>query len=142
MTQIFFYHNTPDRIAAAAALIGKAYAQRKPILVYAPERDVAEALDRQLWVQPPTGFIPHADAASPLAPETPVLLTGDLETPAQTDRLFNLSPDVPPGFARFTSLIEVVGQSEEERQAGRKRVRFYKDRGYNVQFIDLAEARK
>ena len=142
MTQIFFYHNTPDRISAAAALIGKAYAQRKPILVYAPEREVADALDRQLWVQPPTGFIPHVGSASPLAGETPVLLTADLETPSQTDRLFNLSPDVPPGFARFTSIIEVVGQDEDERQAGRNRVRFYKERGYAVQFIDLAESRR
>ena len=142
MTQIFFYHNTPDRISAAAALIGKAYAQRKPILVYAPEREVADALDRQLWVQPPTGFIPHVGSASPLACETPVLLTADLETPSQTDRLFNLLPDVPPGFARFTSIIEVVGQEEDERQAGRNRVRFYKERGYAVQFIDLAENRR
>ena len=142
MTQIFFYHNTPDRIAAAAALIGKAYAQRKPILVYTPEPEAAEALDRQLWVQPPTGFIPHVEASSPLAGETPVLLTADLATPAQTDRLFNLSPDVPPGFERFTSIIEVVGQDDGERQAGRERVRVYKDRGYAVQFIDLAEARR
>ncbi len=142
MTKIFFYHNTPDRIAATAALIGKAYAQGKPILVYAPEREAAETLDRQLWVQPPTGFIPHVDAASPLAGETPVVITADLETPTQTDRLFNLSLDVPPAFARFTSVIEVVGQDEAERHAGRERVRFYKDRGYDVQYFDLGEARR
>ena len=142
MTQIFFYHNTPDRIAASAALIGKAYAQGKPILVFAPEREVAETLDRQLWVQPPTGFIPHVDSLSPLAGETPVLIAGDLDAPAQTDRLFNLSADVPPGFSRFASIIEVVGQSEAERQAGRERVRFYKERGYTVQFFDLAEPRR
>lgn len=142
MTKIFFYHNTPDRIAATAALIGKAYAQGKPILVYAPEQETAEALDRQLWVQPPTGFIPHVDAASPLAGETPVLICAELETPAQTDRLFNLSLEVPPAFARFTCVIEVVGQDDGERLAGRERVRFYKDRGYEVQYIDLGEARR
>lgn len=142
MTQIFFYHNTADRIAATAALIGKAYAQRKDILVYAPEREVAEQLDRQLWVQPPTGFIPHTGANSPLAAETPVLIAADLDAPAQTERLFNLASDIPPGFERFTRIIEVVGQSEAERQAGRQRVRFYKEHGHAVQFFDLAESRR
>ena len=49
--------------------------------------------------------------------------------------------EVPPGFSRFTSLIEIVGQVDDERQAGRERARFYKDRGYEIKFFDLAETR-
>ena len=139
MTRVFFYHNAPDRIAATAALIGKAYQQRKPLLVYAPDAEVAGTLDRQLWMVPPTGFIPHARADSPLASQTPVLIGDETESSMQNERLFNLSPDVPPGFSRFTSVIEVVGQSDEERQAGRQRVKFYKDRGYEIRFFDLSE---
>jgi hypothetical protein len=45
---------------------------------------------------------------------------------------------VPPGFARFASLIEVVGQGDEERVAGRQRARFYKDRGYDITYVDLS----
>ena len=71
MTQIFFYHNAPDRIAATAALIGKAFAQKKALLVYAPD--------------------------------------------------------------------QVVGRNEDERLAGRLRVKHYKDHGYEVSFKDLAE---
>jgi hypothetical protein len=57
---------------------------------------------------------------------------------AQDERLFNLSNDeVPPGFSRFASLIEIVGQGEEERADGRQRARFYKDRGYAVRYVDL-----
>lgn len=138
MTQIFFYHNAADRIAACAALIGKAFAQKKPLLVYAPDAEVASALDRQLWMLPPTGFIPHVRAGSPLAAETPVIIAGDLENPPQDERLINLAAGVPPGFARFASLIEVVGQEDGERQAGRERVRFYKDRGYEIRYFDLA----
>lgn len=139
MTQIFFYHNAADRIAAIAALIGKAYRQRKPVLVYAPEAHVAGALDRQLWLQPPTGFIPHVSDSSPLAGETPVIITGDPDSALQHERLINLSEEVPPGFTRFTSVIEVVGQDESERQSARARVKFYKDRGYAIQYFDLAE---
>lgn len=138
MTQIFFYHNARDRVGAAAALIGKAFAQKKALLVYAPDADLAAALDRQLWTQPPTGFIPHVDVDSPLAGETPVLFASTLDSVPHDERLFNLSSQVPPGFARFSSLIEVVGQSDEERADGRLRARFYKDRGYDVRYVDCA----
>ncbi len=141
-TRIFFYHNAVDRIAATVALIAKAFAQRKAILVYAPEAEIASALDRQLWMQPPIGFIPHVRSDSPLAVETPVLIADQLESPAQNERLerlLNLSSDVPPGFSRFTSLIEVVGQNDEERHAGRQRAKFYKDHGYALQYFDLSE---
>jgi DNA polymerase-3 subunit chi len=138
LTQIFFYHNAADRIAAAVALIGKAFAQRKALLVYAPEPEVASTLDRQLWMQPPTGFIPHVRSSSPLAAETPVLIADDLEALPQDERLINLSAEVPPGFSRFTSVVEVVGQESAERLAGRERVRFYKDRGYDIKYFDLS----
>ena len=75
MTRVFFYHNAADRIAATATLIGKAVSQKKSLLVYAPEPEVAAALDRHLWMHPVTGFIPHVDVNSPLAGETPVLIT-------------------------------------------------------------------
>ena len=139
MTRIFFYHNAPDRIAAAAGLIGRACRQGKPVLVFAPQADIADALDRQLWISPATGFVPHVRSTSPLAAETPVVITDDPEAAAQHERLFNLSAEVPPGFSRFTSVIEVVGQEAGERQTGRERARFYKDRGYAIEYFDLAE---
>ena len=139
MTQIFFYHNAADRIAAAAALIGKAYQQKKALLVFAPDAEIADMLDRHLWMHPSTGFVPHVRSNSPLAGETPVLIAGTLDSLPQNERLFNLSAEIPPGFSRFTSVIEVVGRQETERLAGRQRVKFYKDRGYEIKYIDLAE---
>lgn len=139
MTQIFFYHNASDRIAAVAALIGKAYAQKKALLVFAPDAELAATLDRHLWMHPPTGFVPHVRADSPLAVETPIVITDSLDASAQTERLFNLADSVPTAFSRFTSVIEVVGRADDERQTGRERAKFYKDRGYEVKFIDLAE---
>lgn len=137
MTQVFFYHGAADRILAAAGLIAKACAQKKALLVYAPDPAVASALDRALWVHNPTGFVPHVDAASPLAAETPVLITGNLEQLPQDERLMNLSGEVPPGFSRFSSLIEVVSEVPEIRQPARERFKFYKDRGYEIQTLDL-----
>ncbi len=140
MTQIFFYHNAADRIAAISALIGKAYLQSKPLLVYAPDAEAAGALDRQLWMVPATGFVPHVCANSPLAAQTPVLIADSLDrVDGLPQRLVNLSSEIPPGFSRFGSVIEVVGQPDEERSAGRERVKFYKDRGYEIKYIDLSE---
>lgn len=138
MTQVFFYHGASDKIAAACALLGGAYAKKKAMLVFAPEKDIANSVDRMLWTHSALSFIPHCRADSPLAAETPILITDTLETIPQDERLMNLSQSVPPGFSRFQNLIEVVGQAEDERSAARERVKFYKDRGYEVRYFDLS----
>lgn len=139
MTQVFFYHGAADRIAAACALLGGAYAKKKPMLVFAPDQRVAESLDRMLWTHPALSFVPHCQKDSPLAGETPILITDNLDSLPQDERLMNLSRDIPPGFSRFESLIEVVGQDEADRSAARERVAFYKERGYEVRYFDLSD---
>lgn len=138
MTQVFFYHNASDPIAAAASLIGKAFAQKKPLLIHAPDAAVADALDRALWQHPPGSFVAHVRADSPLAAETPVLITDNLDAPPQCERLFNLAADIPAGAGRFASIIEVVGDDPEARARGRERVRRYRELGFAVSFFDLA----
>lgn len=138
MTQVFFYHGASDKIAAACALLGGAYAKGKPMLVFAPDKAIANGIDRMLWTQPALGFVPHCQADSPVAAETPIVITDTLDNIPQDERLMNLSQIVPPGFSRFQSLIEVVGQEEDERSAARDRVKFYKDRGYEVRYFDLS----
>ena len=139
MTQVFFYHGASDKIAAACALLGGAYAKKKPMLVFAPEKEVADSVDRALWTQSALGFVPHCRADSPLAAETPILITDNLEQLPQDERLMNLSQVIPPGFSRFHSLIEVVGREEADRNSARERVKFYRDRGYEVRYFDLGE---
>ncbi|MDR1162420.1 MAG: DNA polymerase III subunit chi [Candidatus Accumulibacter sp.] len=141
MTRVFFYFNAPDRIAASAALVAGAYRQKKQMFIYAPDAAIANAIHQQLWAVPATGFVPHVDASSPLADQTPVLIAASTESRRQTDRMLNLSDTPPPGFAEFDSLVEVVGRSDEEKSAGRERARFYKDRGYAVEYFDLQEKR-
>ena len=139
MTRVFFYHGASDKIAAACALLRGAYAKNKPVLVYAPDNDVANDVDRMLWTHSALSFVPHCRSGSPLAAETPILITDNLDLLPQDDRLMNLSEVVPPGFSRFHSLIEVVGREEADRGSARDRVKFYKDRGYEVRYFDLGE---
>jgi DNA polymerase III subunit chi len=141
MTKIFFYHGMNDRLPYALRLIAGAWAQKKAITIYAPEHGLAQQLDQMLWTQNATGFIPHCLGDSPLAAETPILIARseeELARSTQDQRLLNLSDELPPGFARFESLVEVVSQEEAVRNGGRERVKFYRERGYEVQFKDIA----
>lgn len=141
MTKIFFYHGIAERLPYAVRLISGAWAQRKALTVYAPDPRVAQQLDQLLWSQHATGFVPHCFGDSPLVSETPILIARnetELGHSAQDQRLVNLSNELPPGFARFESLVEVVSQDDEVRNSGRERVVFYRDRGYEVQFKDVA----
>ncbi len=133
MTKVFFYHGASDRLQAAAAWLQQAQLKRQAVLVYAPDAAIAEKLDRLLWTTPATGFLPHCRADSPLAARTPVLIAARLDSLPQEERLLNLSNDVPPGFSRFSELVEIVSGAEEDRLPARDRFRFYRDRGYDME---------
>lgn len=138
MTRIEFLHDAPDRIAAAAEWLRDAFQKRQPVLVYVPERQVAEHLDRLLWTQPATGFLPHCGAESPLADETPIVLTDSLERLPHDRCLLNLGNELPPGFSRFEELVEIVSTADADRLPARERFKFYRERGYAINARGIA----
>ena len=138
MTDIDFYFNAPDRLQVACRLAGKALAQGKRTLIYATDPELLSRIDKLLWTWPATGFVPHCRLDDPLAAETPVLLSNDERTLEHHEVLLNLAPECPPHFASFERLLEVVPAEDPERQAGRDRYRFYKQRGYRIAHHDLA----
>ena len=146
MTSIDFYFNADDRLGVACRLAGKALRQKKRVLIYAPQHELAEKIDRMLWTAKAVSFIPHCYAHDPLAASTPVLIAS-ADVPASTvtacEVLLNLSPECPPFFERHERLLEVVARDDEEKRAGRARYAFYRDRGYAIRNHDLlaAEAR-
>jgi len=139
VTSIDFYFNAADRLQIACRLAGKALAQRKRLLIYAPQGDTAQRIDRLLWTWPATGFVPHCFAHDAIAQDTPVLIAGDDTAPETGELLLNLDEACPPHFERFERLLEVVGQDDDARRLGRERYRFYRDRGYPIRSHDLAE---
>ncbi|MFY9316036.1 MAG: DNA polymerase III subunit chi [Burkholderiales bacterium] len=140
MTSIDFYFNAGDRLEVACRLAGKALQQKKRVLIYAPQAEVAQRIDRLLWTAQAVSFIPHCAAHDALAAETPVLITSDGEAPVHAcEVLLNLAADCPPFFERHERLLEVVSQDDAERQSGRARFKFYRDRGYEIRNHDLAK---
>jgi DNA polymerase-3 subunit chi len=139
LTTIDFYFNAQDRFQVACRLAGKALAQKKRLLIYAPEAEAADRIDKLLWTWPAIGFVPHCAPHEPLAAQTPVLISSDADTPETCELLLNLGTDCPPHFERFERLLEVVPTDEAQRQAGRLRYRFYQMRGYKITSHDLAK---
>jgi DNA polymerase-3 subunit chi len=138
VTTIDFYFNADDRFQVACRLAGKALAQKKRMLIYAPEAEAASRIDKLLWTWPAIGFVPHCAPHDPLAAETPVLIASDPDIPCECELLLNLGAECPPHFERFERLLEVVPGDEAERQAARGRYRFYQSRGYKITSHDLA----
>jgi len=137
VTQIDFYFNAADRLQVACRLAAKALADRKRMLIYTPDAELATRLDRLMWTWPATGFLPHCSPTDSLAADTPVSIAGD-DSAADIPILLNLSADCPPHFASFERLLEVVGAEEGDREPARARFRLYKSRGYAVASHDLA----
>lgn len=138
MTSIDFYFNADDRLQVACRLAGKAFAQKKKLLIFAPATETARRIDNLLWTWQQLSFIPHCLASDPLALQTPILITTESADPPECDVLLNLAGDCPPFFERYDRLLEIVGQDDEGRSLGRSRFKFYKERGYAIGTHDLA----
>lgn len=130
MTHVLFLHGADDRLVTAARWLGEAAATRRSVLVYAPSAETAARLDRLLWTQAATSFVPHAPADSPLAAESPIVIAGKLDALPQDTTLLNLGDEVPPSFSRFEELVEIVTTSGDDLAPARERFRFYRERGY------------
>lgn len=140
MTRIDFYSNAEPKLRVACQIVARTVQGSKRVLILAPEESTARAIDRMLWTFQATGFIAHCMASDPLAAETPVLVATDGAHLPHGEVLLNLSEECPAFFARFEQLIEIVGRDEEDKQAGRARYRFYRDRGFEIAHVDLAKA--
>jgi DNA polymerase-3 subunit chi len=138
VTRIDFYVDADDRLRVACRLAAKAVAQQLRVLVYAPDGDVAVAIDRLMWTTPAIGFLPHVAAGHRLAAETPVVIARGAEDSPHDEVLVNLAVEWPPAFARFRRLVEIVTADEDDKRAARDRYRFYRDRGYEIRTHSLA----
>ena len=134
MTQVDWYHDQPDRLQQAIRLALLAWDRRKPISFYIPDATRAATFDKALWANDPQSFVPHCHASSSEADRTLIIITDHPDAVQQDELLVNLSDNVPPGFARFQRLFEIVSQNDADKAAARERMAFYKDRGYAITY--------
>jgi len=140
MTRIDFYSNAEPKLQVACQLAEKAVQQSLRVLIVAPEETTLRAIDKLLWTFPATGFLPHCMVRDALAQETPVLLARGCDAVPHDQVLLNLGGESPAAFSRFQRLIELVADDDADKEAGRARFRFYRDRGYEIFHHDLGRA--
>jgi DNA polymerase-3 subunit chi len=131
--RVDFHFNVDHRLQYACRVTRKARAAGKTVLAYAREPDRLARFDAALWTFSALDFLPHVYADSPLATDTPIVLTLSARPAPQRDVLLNLDDDTPEDFgtwfAQFERVIEVVSQDDAERLQARNRVAAYRAAG-------------
>lgn len=139
MTRIDFYTHVENRLQIACTLSAKAFQRGMKVRVYTPNEVVSDQFDKLLWTAPAIAFIPHCRVSDPLAADTPIVVDHSSENTLYDEVLINLHMECPPFFSRFQRLVEIVSLEETDRQAGRERFRFYRDRGYEIHTHEIGK---
>lgn len=164
MTRIDFYilaDSAPrSRALFACRLADKAYRLKHPIYIHAESEPHATYMDDLLWTFSQGSFLPHALSPQVTIGNMPPIVIGytnELSTTHTdvlvwreagcrerpemqnaTTLLINMASDVPLFFSHFERVAEIIDQSPEQKQIGRERYRFYRDRGYDLQSHNIA----
>ncbi len=134
MTQIDFYISprAGSREQLACRLAEKAYLRGHRILIHCPDQVSVQRLDDLLWTYRQDRFLPHEPLQPGSEPEAPILL-GTQTTGSTTDVLINLTDEVPDGFSSHLRVLELIDDDPQVKAAGRRRFKYYRDRGYPLQ---------
>lgn len=138
MTKVDFYIlNSGSTEHTACKLVEKAYNLGHRVYVHTESDAKAKQIDDMLWTYRAGSFIPHQRYQPGHEKDSPVQV-GHQESPeTDCDVLINLASEVPLFFSRFERVAELIGNNEENKQQGRQRYRFYKDRGYTLDTHNL-----
>lgn len=132
MTKVDFYilENPSAQQQFVCRLAEKAWQQGHRVFIHTADASQSRQLDDLLWTFRDGSFMPHSldDAAG--ADRVSVHIGHSGEPQHHDDVLINLNREVPLFFSRFHRVAEVVAGNEQDKQAGRERFRFYRDRGY------------
>lgn len=138
MTRIRFYTDIPDRYGLILHLVEQALARERQVTIFVEHAAEAAQVSDWLWQQSSL-FIANVTADDPHAAFTPVVLAWLPEQIRQDDMLFNCQASLPKFFSRFRHVFELIGAAQQEKAAGRQRYAFYRDRGYEIQHMKMAQ---
>ena len=141
MTRIDFYFNVSNKTLALVDLVESAVIKRRQVTICVADESSAAAVSMNLWQQKPMSFLPNVAANHAATAVTPVIIHWPEMALQNDELLINLRIEQPSFFSRFTHLIELVGEDEQDKIAARARFKFYRDRGYEIKSINYAQNR-
>lgn len=137
MTKVDFYilddASSASRQRFVCRLAEKAWQQGQKVYIHTDDAGQSSQLDDLLWTFRDGSFLPHSLDSSPDADTVSVHIGHSEEPRHHDDVLINMGTGVPLFFSRFKRVAEVIAGDEQDKQAGRERFRFYRDRGYPLE---------
>lgn len=137
MTRVDFYilkDNAADaRQRFVCRLAEKAWQQGNKVYIHTGDPTLSSRIDEMLWTFSQGSFVPHGLDNDPAADEADIHIGHGDEPHHHDEVLINLSSEVPLFFSRFQRVAEIIDGDENQRQQGRERFRFYRERGYPLE---------
>jgi len=132
MTRIDFYilSDNHNRLDFMCRLTEKLYRDGQRLHIHAANDNMADRIDGLLWSYRDISFIPHELSVN--APETAVTIGHSDTAPGCNTILINLADEIPQFFSHFERVVEIVDSVDSQRQSGRVRYKYYRDRGYEL----------
>ncbi len=144
MTKVDFYilksSNEEARLHFTCRLLEKILRQGHRVLLACANKKQSKAFDDLLWTFKPESFLPHeraVDQQNTTAGDFPITINTDNDVTDHHDVLVNLRDEIPPYFARFKRLAQIVNQEPEILAASRRHFTFFRDHGYPVDVSKL-----
>lgn len=138
MTRVTFYKVGGDLLSAmrlGCQLAQKGFAAGGTVLCQTADAEASGQLDKLLWEFQQESFLPHGVGAD----AHPIAVNHQQDPGEHHQLLINLSHDVPTWFGRFERVIEITCSEPDYEKAKRESFRFYRERGYPLEFHDLSD---
>ena len=133
MTYIDFYFNVENKFNKIHEIIEREIVRKRKIFIHVDDLSGAKTLSDFLYTISQTSFLPHS--IGHYEEMAAIHIDWDHKF-VSDDFMINLKSNTLPSFSRYLRLIEIVSLNEEDKKTARDRLKFYRDRGYEIQLID------
>ena len=113
----------------------KIVSAKQPLVIRCKDQSHCEEVSYSIQNFSKKDFLPCAQFSDKSALLFPIILSTVSEIPLWADDiivLLNLDTKIEMTFSSYCRVIEIVDQTELNRQKGRERYKYYKERGYEI----------
>ena len=113
----------------------KIVSAKQPLVIRCKDQSHCEEVSYSIQNFSKKDFLPCAQFSDKSALLFPIILSTVTEIPLWADDiivLLNLDTKIEMTFSSYCRVIEIVDQTELNRQKGRERYKYYKERGYEI----------
>lgn len=142
--QIDFYilgnADRAGKLKYACRIAQKAYQKGLKVYLHTENDLESQELDSMMWTFSQGSFIPHviSNDMDKNWEDYPVQLGNLGGGNQQADVLISLTDDVPGAHEKFRRIVDLVTDAPSDKAAGRKRFRYYRDKGIEPKTHNVA----